>query len=54
MISDPRLMRNEIAHAHICDKIPLVGIDPATLALSAKTLTRLTKWPGGLDLLRAG
>ena len=54
MISDPRLMRNDIAHAHICGKIPLVGIEPATLSLSAQTLTQITKWSGGLDFLRAG
>ena len=48
-ISDPRLMRDEIARAHICDKMPIMGIVPATLALSAQTLTRLTKCSGGLD-----
>ena len=54
MILGPRLMRNEIAHAHICDKIPLVGIEPATLALAAHTLTRITKRSGDLDFPRAG
>ena len=43
-ISDPRLARSEIAHAHIRDKIPLLGIEPETLALSAQTLKRLTQW----------
>ena len=26
--------------------MPLVGIEPATLALAAQTLTQLTKWSG--------
>ena len=53
-IADPRLARNEIAHAHICDKMPLLGLEPATLALAAQTFTELTKWSGGVDFLRAG
>ena len=31
------------AHAHICAKMPPVGLEPATLAPAAQTLTRLTK-----------
>ena len=54
MISDPRVMRGEIAHAYICDKISLVGSEPANLAIAAKTLNQPTKWSGGLDFLRAG
>ena len=46
MILDPRLMRTEIAHAHICDKLPLVGNDPAPLDPAAHTITELTKWSG--------
>ena len=45
-------MRNEIAHAQICDKIPFAGVEPETLAHAAQT--HLTKWSGCLDFLRAG
>ena len=47
-------MRNEIAQARICDKIPLMGLEPETLALSPQTIAQLTKWSGGMDCLRAG
>ena len=53
-ILDPRLTRKDIANARKCDKMPLVGLEPATLDLSAQTLTQLTKWSGGVDFLRAG
>ena len=54
MILDPRLIRNEIAHAHICDKSPLSGLEPAALAPAEQTLTQRTIWSERLDFLRAG
>ena len=54
MILGPRLTRAEIAHAQMCDKIPLVGIGPETLARGTQTLTQLTKWSGVMDFFRAG
>ena len=45
-ISDPRLARIEIPNAQIRDKMPLAGLEPATLANAAQTRPQLTKWSG--------
>ena len=37
------ITRNAFTHSHICDKMPPVGLEPATLAPLTETPTRLTK-----------
>ena len=38
-----RSTRSEFTHSHICDKMPHVGIGPATSAAEAATVAQLTK-----------